>query len=222
MQRVVVDSNKEHNFKNETKTVELETLEAYSALQLFQKRVVDYIMVLILLVVTWPIILYSIYRIKKESPGSILFKQQRIGLNGKTFTCYKFRSMHSNSHFNPYTQDNDSRIFPYGHIMRRMRIDELAQILNVLKGDMHIVGPRAEWNILVDEYRKSISNYDQRHKVRPGITGLAQVKYPYGRNLYDAKKKFVYDLIYIRNWSIVLEVKILFETVFVVLKRSGV
>jgi len=197
-------------------------VNGYTKIDYVQKRIIDYFMLVILFAFFWPIMLYSIYRIKKESPGPILFKQTRVGINNKSFSCYKFRSMHTNSHFNPYTEDNDSRIFPFGHVMRKMRIDELAQLINVLKGDMHIVGPRAEWDILVSEYEKIIPNYNLRHKVRPGITGLAQVRYPYGRNVEDAKRKLEYDIFYIKNWSIFLEIKVLLQTVLVILKRSGI
>ncbi len=202
--------------------IEEKEVYGYSKIEYIIKRVVDYIMVGLFLIFLWPIILYTIYRIKKESEGSILFKQSRVGLNGKKFTCYKFRSMHVNSHFNPYTDENDNRIFPYGQIMRKMRIDELAQLINVIKGDMHIVGPRAEWDILVDKYEKVVSNYSKRHTVRPGITGLAQVKYPYGRNASDARKKLFYDVFYIKKWSLFLELKVLLQTILVVLKKSGI
>ncbi len=197
-------------------------IKGYSKFEYIQKRVIDYTMVTLFISFLWPVILYTIYRIKKESSGDILFKQSRVGLDGKTFTCYKFRSMHTDSHFDPYTKDNDTRIFPYGKIMRKLRIDELAQLINVIKGDMHIVGPRAEWDILVHEYEKVIIDYRSRHKVRPGITGLAQTKYPYGRNAYDARRKLGYDLLYIKKWSIFLEFSVLFETVLVVLKKRGV
>jgi len=102
-------------------------------------------------------------------------------------------------------------------MMRKARIDELPQLINVIKGDMHIVGPRAEWDILVNEYENIIPNYHMRHRVKPGITGLAQVKYPYGRNVYDAKQKLKYDIEYIRSWSIFAECKVLLQTVLVVL-----
>jgi len=195
----------------------------YNMLEYISKRVLDLSMVLPLSIITLPIFLYSAYKIKKESPeGSIIFKQQRIGLNGQEFTCYKFRSMHSNSHFDPYTQENDIRIFPYGNLMRKMRIDELPQLWNILKGDMHLVGPRAEWNILVKEYEKKIPHYHQRHCVRPGITGLAQVSYPYGRDLQDTKNKLKYDLLYIQKWSILLELNIILKTIKIVLGKQGV
>jgi len=200
-----------------------EQSEVYSSIEYLLKRVVDLSVSLLLLIISLPIILYSIYRIRKESKGPILFKQNRVGLKGKIFSCYKFRSMHTdNTYFNLYTQDNDTRIFPYGNIMRKYRIDELPQILNILKGEMHLVGPRAEWDILVNTYNDKIDNYEKRHLVKPGITGLAQVSYPYGRNTADARKKLKYDLLYIHNWSPILELKVVWKTILVVLGKKGV
>ncbi|MBU1668247.1 sugar transferase [bacterium] len=195
--------------------------KGYTKVQYVQKRIIDVLVGSSLLLVTAPVILYSIYRIKKESAGSIFFRQSRIGLNGKAFICYKFRSMHTNSKFNPYTQENDSRIFPFGNTMRKMRIDELPQLLNILKGEMHLIGPRAEWDILVQDYEKIIPNYHNRHVVSPGITGLAQVCYPYGRNVEDAKKKLAFDMEYINNWSLWQEIKVVFKTIEVVLGKKG-
>jgi len=199
-----------------------ESIMGYSKLEFFQKRIIDFIIIIFLMVLIFPFLLYIIFRIKKESEGPIFFKQTRIGLNGKKFECYKFRSMYINREFNPYTQEEDDRIFPFGKIMRKMRIDELPQLWNVIKGDMHILGPRAEWDILVEKYQKIIPNYDKRYLVRPGITGLAQVLYPYGRNIYDAKKKLEYDLFYIENWSIWLELKVIWQTIWVVLGKKGI
>jgi len=198
-----------------------EILVGYSHFMYLEKRIIDFMIGSLLLILSLPIMAYTIYRIKKESPGPIFFTQQRIGLKGKKFTCYKFRSMHTNTHFNPYTEEKDPRIFKYGNTMRKMRIDELPQILNILKGDMHLIGPRAEWDILVNTYEKMIPNYQERHLVRPGITGLAQVSYPYGRNTYDAEQKLKYDLMYIKNWSLRLEIKVAVKTVMVVLGKKG-
>ena len=195
--------------------------KGYTKIEYIQKRVVDMIIGGGLFLVTIPIFAYVFYRIKKESPGPIFFKQSRIGHQGKSFTCYKFRSMHVDSKFNPYTQENDSRIFPFGNIMRKMRIDELPQLLNVLKGEMHLVGPRAEWDILVKDYEKVIPNYHHRHWVAPGITGLAQVCYPYGRNVEDAIKKLEYDMTYIKTWSIFKEIKVVWKTLEVVFGKRG-
>ena len=198
-----------------------EELRSYNRFEYIQKRVVDFLIGGGLFILTIPVFSYVYYRIKKESPGPVFFKQSRIGLNGKTFTCYKFRSMHVDSKFNPYTQENDSRIFPFGNIMRKMRIDELPQLINVFKGEMHLVGPRAEWDILVKDYEKVIPNYHNRHIVAPGITGLAQVCYPYGRNVDDAIKKLEYDMSYIKKWSIFKDIYVLWQTIAVVFGKKG-
>ncbi len=199
-------------------------IKSYSKFEYLVKRVVDFSVAIPLIILTLPIMLHSIYRIKKESPdGPIIFKQKRVGKDGKEFVCYKFRSMRTDiNYFNPYTQDNDPRIFKWGEFMRKSRVDELPQLFNVLKGQMHIIGPRAEWVELVKEYEKQIPNYHLRHVVAPGITGWAQVNYPYGRNLEDTKQKLMYDLYYIKNWSFGLELKTIFKTIAVVIGRRGV
>ncbi|CAA6807550.1 MAG: UDP-glucose lipid carrier transferase [uncultured Sulfurovum sp.] len=204
-----------------SKSINKGKYQTYTTLQYIQKRIIDFFIGGLLLIVSMPVILYTVYRIKKESPGPIFFKQARIGINGKPFTCYKFRSMHINSKFNPYTQENDSRIFPFGNTMRQMRIDELPQLLNILKGEMHLIGPRAEWDILVKDYETIIPGYHDRHLVAPGITGLAQVQYPYGRNTKDAKNKLKYDRLYIDSWSLGLEFKVVWRTIKVILGRRG-
>ncbi len=196
-------------------------ITSYSKFQYIQKRVVDFSSITVLIILFSPLALYAIYRIKKESSGKILFKQTRVGLNGKKFICYKFRSMHEKSHFDPYTRLKDSRVFPFGSIMRKYRFDELPQVWNIIKGEMHLVGPRAEWDILVKDYEKEIPNYHQRHIVKPGITGLAQVSHPYGRNVEDAKVKLKFDLKYIQNWSLLLEIRVIIKTIFTVLLKKG-
>jgi len=214
--------NKVNNIRKNIKvTKNKKHYQSYTKAQYIQKRFIDLLFSSILILVTSPVMLYALYRIKKESPGPILFKQSRIGLKGKAFTCYKFRSMHVDSKFNPYTQTNDSRIFPFGNIMRKMRIDELPQLLNVFKGEMHLIGPRAEWDILVKEYETIIPSYHDRHLVAPGITGLAQVYYPYGCNSKDAKNKLKYDRLYISSWSLGLELKVIFQTIKVILQKRG-
>lgn len=185
------------------------------------KRAVDLLGVLSLAVLTAPVWAYAALRIKKESPGPVFFIQERIGLNGKPFKCYKFRSMHCEAHFDPYTRKQDSRIFPWGKTMRKLRIDELPQIINVLKGEMSLIGPRTEWSILVEEYEKEIPYYNERHLVRPGITGWAQVNYPYGAGVKDARQKLMYDLYYIKHWSLWLEIQVVAMTLFVVFKKKG-
>ena len=125
-------------------------------------------------------------------------------------------------YFNHYTQENDPRIFPWGNTMRKYRIDEIPQMINVIKGEMHTIGPRAEWNELVGKYIKEIPYYNERHIIAPGITGWAQVKYPYGENTEDAKQKLMYDLYYIKNWSMLLELKTAIKTVFVMVGKRGI
>ena len=193
----------------------------FSKWQYLQKRIFDLTAILSLFIFTWPILIFAAYRIKKESPGPIFFTQSRIGLNGKPFMCAKFRSMHVNSHFDPYTQKNDTRIFPFGNLMRKTRIDELPQMWNVLKGEMHFIGPRAEWDILVQGYEKAIPYYNERHIVCPGITGWAQVHYPYGQNEEDTRQKLMYDLYYIKHWSLFMEFETIWKTFEVVLGRKG-
>ena len=199
----------------------LEKIKPLNKKNKFIKLLLDYAISIPLLLLTSPIILFTIYKIKKESPGSIIFKQQRVGLNGKEFTCYKFRSMHENSHHDLYTRENDTRIYPWGNFMRKTRIDELPQLINVLKGDMHLIGPRAEWNRLVEQYEIEIPYYHQRHLIKPGITGWAQVNYPYGANIYDTKQKLMYDLYYIKSWSVWLEIKTIWKTIEVIIAKRG-
>jgi len=199
----------------------LEEVSPFSKWQYLQKRAFDIVAVISLFLFTWPILIFAALRVKKESPGPVFFRQSRIGLNGKSFMCAKFRSMHVNSHFDPYTQKNDTRIFPFGNFMRKTRIDELPQMWNVLRGEMHFIGPRAEWDILVQGYEKAIPYYSERHIVCPGITGWAQVHYPYGQNEEDTRQKLMYDLYYIKHWSLVIEFLTVWKTIEVVLGRKG-
>ena len=198
-------------------------MKPYTKFQYFQKRVVDFLTGGVLLILAFPIMAYSAYRIKKESPdGPIFFTQNRVGKDGKPFKCYKFRSMKTDvKFFNKYTQDDDPRIFPWGAFMRKTRIDELPQLINVFKGEMHMIGPRAEWDELVKEYEKTFPFYHERHKVAPGITGWAQVNYPYGRNIEDTRQKLMYDFYYIKDWSLSLEIKTIIKTILVMLGRKG-
>ena len=200
----------------------LDNIKPFSNWQYIQKRTIDYLGVFSLLLIIWPILFYARYKIKKVSPGSSMFKQKRVGKNGEIFKCNKFRSMHKDSYHDPYTRENDTRIFPWGLTMRKTRIDELPQLLNVLKGDMHFIGPRAEWDILVKQYEKSIPYYNERHIIRPGITGWAQVNYPYGSNIEDTRQKLMYDLYYIKHWNILLEIKVIWKTILVVLGKRGI
>ena len=205
------------------KQIFLNGISPYTKFQYFQKRVVDYLAIIILLIPTLIAIIYSYYRvkIKRESPeGSIFFKQKRVGKDKKEFWCIKLRSMGVDAEKNgaKFAQDNDPRAFPWGKTIRKYKIDELIQLWNVAMGEMHFVGPRPERMIWVKEFEKSIPFYDQRHVVASGITGLAQIKYQYGRGRLDAKEKLTYDLYYIKNWSLKLELEIICETAIFILK----
>jgi len=202
----------------------LEEIKPLKKSQYIQKRILDYIIGIPFFIITLPIMLYASYKIKKESPqGNIIFKQKRVGLNGKEFVCYKFRSMIPNAEVGKpeFAKKNDPRTFRWGAFMRKTRIDELPQLINVFKGEMHLVGPRPERKYWVDIFKKTIPSYDQRHLIKPGITGWAQVNYPYGANEYDAWQKLMYDLYYIKNWSVRLEILTLFKTIKTILKGSG-
>lgn len=201
----------------------IKNIKPYSKWQYFQKRLIDYFGVFCIFLFSWPIMLYSAYRIKKVSPdGPILFRQKRVGRDGKEFVCVKFRSMYEDdTYFNYYTQKDDPRIFPYGKLMRKKRYDELPQLINVFKGEMHLIGPRAEWNELVKRYEKEIPYYNKRHLVAPGITGWAQVMYRYGASIDDARQKLMYDLYYIKHWNIGLELKIVLMTAMTVINANG-
>jgi len=200
----------------------LEDIHSYSPLQYCQKRVVDYTAVAILLPITIIVILYSLHRVKKESPGSLFFKQRRIGLSEKEFTCIKLRSMHldAEKHGAKFAEENDPRTFPWGNKLRNSKLDELIQLWNVFKGEMHFVGPRPERKIWTKEFEKAIPFYTQRHIVAPGITGLAQIKYQYGSGKLDAEQKLMYDLYYIKNWSLWLEIKVIWKTALFVLTKK--
>jgi len=201
----------------------LENIKPYSTFGYLFKRIIDYIGILVIGLVTSPAMLYAAYKIKKESPGPILFRQNRVGLNGKEFICYKFRSMRQDAEKNgaQFASRNDPRIFSWGETMRKTRIDELPQLWNVLRGDMHIIGPRPERKYWIEQFEKEIPYYHERHLVKPGITGWAQVNYPYGANAEDAKQKLMYDLYYIKYWNLWLEIKTSFLTLMIMKEKKG-
>ena len=202
----------------------LEEIKPFTKLQYLIKRTIDFSLAVPLGILTIPIMLYACYRIKKESPeGEIIFKQKRVGLNGKEFVCYKFRSMipEAEKEKPQFASEDDPRIFKWGAIMRKTRIDELPQLWNVIKGDMHMIGPRPERKYWIDIFEKNIPYYQLRHLIKPGITGWAQVNYPYGSNEEDAYQKLMYDLYYIKNWSILIEIKTIFKTIEVMINKKG-
>lgn len=203
----------------------LEKIKPYTKIQYLIKRILDFIIAIPLGVLSIPLMLYSFYRIKKESPeGPVIFKQKRVGANGKEFVCYKFRSMVPDAEKGKpkFASKNDPRVFKWGAFMRKTRIDELPQLWNVIKGDMHIVGPRPERKYWINIFEKNIPYYNLRHIVKPGITGWAQVCYPYGANEEDAYQKLLYDLYYIKNWSFLLEMKTIFKTILVMFGKKGI
>ena len=188
------------------------------------KRIIDIIVSLLLLLVNIPTMVISTLAIKLDSKGPVFFKQERSGLNGKTFRMVKFRSMYQDAekHTGPvWSQKNDPRITKVGRILRALRIDEIPQMYNVLKGEMSLVGPRPERPFFVEKLSQEIPYYKRRLKVRPGITGWAQVKHKYDESIEDVKIKLRYDLFYIENMSIRMDMKILFRTIFVVIFGKG-
>ncbi|WP_369715831.1 exopolysaccharide biosynthesis polyprenyl glycosylphosphotransferase [Leptotrichia alba] len=187
------------------------------------KRGMDLILALLLIIIFSPVALITAMIIKFESKGPVIFKQVRIGENMQPFKVYKFRSMkmHDPDKYSKYTLDNDIRVTNFGKFMRKTRIDELPQLWNILKGTMSFVGPRPEWYILAKEYEKKINYYNLRHLIKPGITGWAQVMFPYGENLEDAKKKLEYDLYYLKHQDLILDVLVVMKTAKAVLFAKG-
>lgn len=188
----------------------------------FMKRAFDILfsIFVIVFILSWLLPLLSIL-IKLESKGPALFRQEREGLRGFHFTCYKFRSMRINKVSDKiHATKHDDRVTAIGSFLRKTSIDELPQFFNVLKGDMSVVGPRPHMSSLSNEYQKEIDNYIERHSVKPGITGLAQISGYRGevKETSDIKNRIRFDIFYIENWSILLDVKIIFNTIFNVLK----
>ncbi|MFH1194510.1 MAG: sugar transferase [bacterium] len=188
------------------------------------KRVMDILVSIILLLIASPALIITMIAIKLESKGPIIYKQERSGMNGKPFNVYKFRSMiqDAEKYSGPvWSQKNDPRITKAGRLIRKLRIDEFPQMMNVLKGEMSLVGPRPERPYFVEKLAQEIPLYKRRLKVRPGITGWAQVKHKYDESIEDVKAKLSYDLFYIENMSIRMDFKILFRTIFTVLLGKG-
>ncbi len=188
------------------------------------KRLMDIVFSLIILIVTLPITLIVALAIKLDSEGPVFFKQIRVGKDGKEFKIYKFRSMikDAEKHTGPiWSTKDDPRITRVGKIIRKFRLDEIPQFINVLRGEMSLVGPRPERPYFVEKLSQEIPLYKRRLKVKPGITGWAQVKHKYDESIEDVKKKLQYDLYYIENISLRMDLKILFRTIFVVMFGKG-
>jgi sugar transferase (PEP-CTERM system associated) len=188
------------------------------------KRVFDIFCATTLILLTAPIMLVTAVLIKLESAGPVLYRQERVGQNGRTFSIAKFRSMRTDAEKDGkprWASANDDRVTSVGHIIRRLRIDELPQLLNVLRGDMSLVGPRPERPFFVDQLTQEIPFYALRHSVKPGVTGWAQVRYPYGATVEDSQEKLQFDLYYVKNHTLFLDLVVLMETVGVVLTGKG-
>ena len=190
----------------------------------FRKRLLDLFIAAVGLVLSLPLLLIIAVLIKLDSRGPALYKQQRVGLGGDTFTLYKFRSMRQDaeSHGVPeWAAVDDPRITRVGRFIRYTRIDELPQLFNVICGDMSLIGPRPERPFFVERLTSEIPLYSARHSVRPGITGWAQVNAPYGASVEDTRQKLQYDLYYIKHCSVKLDVLILLKTIRVIMLQQG-
>jgi len=190
----------------------------------FVKRMIDVTAASLGLIILLPFMALVALCIKLDSRGPVLFSQERLSENRKTFNLLKFRSMKVNAEEKSgpvWASANDPRITRVGTILRRLRIDEFPQMWNVLKGDMSFVGPRPEREFFVQELVKKIPYYGERFTVKPGITGYAQVLYPYGASEKDALEKLKYDLYYIKNMSLVLDLMVIFKTLKIVVLGRG-
>lgn len=184
------------------------------------KRSFEIIFSLALLIFTLPVLLLSAIAIKLESPGPVFYKQERVGLRGKKFWIVKLRSMRTDAEKNgpQWAAKNDPRVTQVGKFIRKTRIDELPQIINVLNGDMSLIGPRPERDVFTEQFEEEIPGFKKRLLVKPGLTGWAQVTGGYEAT---PREKWEQDMYYIQNQSIVLDVRILLRTVWVVLTGSG-
>ena len=197
-------------------------INRFNKSSLIFKRIIDYAAVFLLapllIIVSIFIIIMKLF---KGYGGNFIFIQKRYGINQNIFSLYKLRTMHVDSDSQGNTVKDDQRIYSFAKFLRKFRLDELPQIINIIFGEMHLVGPRAEWVKLSDEYSEHIDNYALRNIVRPGITGWAQVLYQYGFDINDSKQKLMYELYYIKNWTIWLELEICIKTFAVILDKKG-
>lgn len=188
------------------------------------KRVADLVISLAFLAAMGPLCLLLALAIKLESPGPVFYRQERVGLNGRVFRLWKFRSMRPDAERDGvprWAGAADDRVTRIGRFIRKVRLDEVPQVINVLAGEMSFIGPRPERPFFVEQLKQQIPHYDLRHRVRPGITGWAQVNYPYGASIEDAKHKLSYDLYYLKKNDLLLDFAILVQTVRVILFAHG-
>jgi sugar transferase (PEP-CTERM system associated) len=190
----------------------------------FIKRFSDFVLSIAMLILLLPFLALVALIVKLESKGPALFSQERAGENGEPFTLYKFRSMRSDAEKSSgpvWAEEDDPRVTKTGKIIRKLRIDELPQLWNVFRGEMSFVGPRPERKFFIDQLLKSIPYYNERFSVKPGVTGWAQIKYPYGSTEKDALEKLKYDLYYIKNLSFAFDLTIIFHTIKIMLLGRG-
>jgi sugar transferase (PEP-CTERM system associated) len=195
-----------------------------SRLFLIYKRFASMVISIVGLLLSLPLLPFVILAIKLSSPGPVLYWQDRVGRDDRVFRCYKFRTMRLDAEAvtgPTWAEDGDPRVTPVGRVLRRTRIDEIPQLLNVLRGEMSLVGPRPERPEFVEALKEKIPYYHLRHSVRPGITGWAQILYKYGSSVEDAKEKLRYDLYYIKNKSVGLDLLIVLNTIKIVLVGRG-
>jgi len=188
------------------------------------RRVINVGVSLVGFVLSLPIMLLTALAIKLDSRGPIFYVQERVGKQGRTFKIIKFRSMQVGAEAKSgpmWAEEADPRVTRVGRIIRKLRIDELPQFINVIRGDMNFVGPRPERPVFVDRLSAIVAYYSQRHVVKPGLTGWAQIKYPYGASVEDAVEKLRYDLYYIKNQSLLLDAFIMFETIKIIIFGRG-
>jgi exopolysaccharide biosynthesis polyprenyl glycosylphosphotransferase len=217
-------------WEGQLRRVDIEQLDANSpivatsgALQAAIRRVSDIVLSLFLLTFTLPLMLITAIIIRFDSPGPIFYRQERSGLNGRPFVLCKFRSMCLDAERSGpiWAAKRDSRVTRVGAFIRNTRIDELPQLMNVLRGEMSFIGPRPERPHFVEQLASLIPPYGLRAQVKPGLTGWAQVNYPYGASVEDARMKLSYDLYYVAHRSLILDILILFATVRVILFQEG-
>jgi sugar transferase (PEP-CTERM system associated) len=196
----------------------------FSAIDRFLKRSFDLVASLLVLVLTAPVLLSAMLAIRWEGPGGVLYRQERVTQGGRHFRILKLRTMRVDAEAGGavWAATKDDRITRVGAFLRRTRIDELPQLVNVLRGEMSFVGPRPERPVFVAELARLIPLYNERHMVKAGLTGWAQINYPYGASVDDARSKLSYDLYYVKNFSVLFDLVILLQTLRVVLWPSGV
>lgn len=204
-------------------TPDLSNLNYFNYRVRFLKKIIDLGIGIPLYILTQPLWILSAFKIYQQSPGPIFFKQTRVGIKNGEFNIVKFRSMRLDAEKAgaQFSSKNDDRVFGWGKFMRNTRTDELPQLFNIMKGELSLIGPRPERKVFVESFQELIPHYNERHSVKPGISGYAQVMYSYGSGVHDARHKLMYDLYYIKHWSFGLEIKIAFLTFWTMITKRG-